>query len=524
MHFKRFGSAMIVRATLAEEAELRQGAKRHLLSKFAPGTYAGAEVNFIAQHQYQFFESKLNSIIPLFASRDAAEFLLSQYDEASKVFHGTDLESETEKEEWMSIEGSFKRAIKYIVELMCIKQHLGSPVAEKERLSLLMGTAISCAEQMADLAEMSGRVFSIFPNDCLAVVHDRESPPDYELSVTGKYSDYDTTFYNRVTRDRGARDRFAGKITYDINVKEHEMHLGQAFFSSFGANYSNHIAIIGEVINCSRPAPNTFPTLFVKRDELIRKFSEASGFSENCISNALSAFTLTPEKLLEEQRVLWNPKQEYRALCRGFFSFPHESGTHLAFSSSMVKENVILLMSAVAYQWLPAEWRNQTTNRALKKVSLEAGKWFERLVIKNLNSIGIVGQRAKNYVGEKSLRIPDLVGEIDFLGYNAKQNAIVIIESKMISTGLEARFWRDDLYKFVTGKRPYAEQLRRKVSWVELEQKQIRKALNLPSGENIQMAMLTLYPCIADLFIKDFRCVSLTEFMLDWQTQGNWPY
>jgi hypothetical protein len=36
--------------------------------------------------------------------------------------------------------------------------------------------------------------------------------------------------------------------------------------------------------------------------------------------------------------------------------------------------------------------------------------------------------------------------------------------------------------------------------------------------------MLTLYPCIAGGFIADFPCVSLTEFMLDYEQKGTWPY
>jgi hypothetical protein len=53
----------------------------------------------------------------------------------------------------------------------------------------------------------------------------------------------------------------------------------------------------------------------------------------------------------------------------------------------------------------------------------------------------------------------------------------------------------------------------------------ITKALGLgQSPDQIQAAMLTLYPCIAREFIADFECVSLTEFMLDFKEAGLWPY
>jgi hypothetical protein len=40
----------------------------------------------------------------------------------------------------------------------------------------------------------------------------------------------------------------------------------------------------------------------------------------------------------------------------------------------------------------------------------------------------------------------------------------------------------------------------------------------------VASAMLTLYPCIAREFIPDFPCVSLTEFLLDYEQRSSWPY
>ena len=56
------------------------------------------------------------------ASRDAAELFLFQYDEANRILHGKDLLGIGRREEWEAIEGTFRRALKYIVELMCIRR------------------------------------------------------------------------------------------------------------------------------------------------------------------------------------------------------------------------------------------------------------------------------------------------------------------------------------------------------------------------------------------------------------------
>jgi len=89
---------------------------------------------------------------------------------------------------------------------------------------------------------------------------------------------------------------------------------------------------------------------------------------------------------------------------------------------------------------------------------------------------------------------------------------------------LEARYWRDDLDEYVLRAGSYAERFRRKISWAIENRKAIAVALGFDSVGNIGAAMLTLYPCIARTFISDFPCVSLTEFMLDYERAKQWPY
>ena len=111
-----------------------------------------------------------------------------------------------------------------------------------------------------------------------------------------------------------------------------------------------------------------------------------------------------------------------------------------------------------------------------------------------------------------------------FRSYHAPQELLVLIEAKMTMTGLEARFWRDDLDEFVFRQGSYAERFRRKLSWVSENRAAIATALGCGPVGRIGAAMLTLYPCIASTFIPDFPCVSLTEFMLDYERAKQWPY
>ena len=101
---------------------------------------------------------------------------------------------------------------------------------------------------------------------------------------------------------------------------------------------------------------------------------------------------------------------------------------------------------------------------------------------------------------------------------------MVVVEAKMAMTGLEARYWRDDVDEFVSRPGSYAEHFRRKIIWVKENRDAISVALGLPIVEKIGCVMVTLYPCIARVFIDDFPCVSMAEFMLDYNRQAKWPY
>jgi len=98
------------------------------------------------------------------------------------------------------------------------------------------------------------------------------------------------------------------------------------------------------------------------------------------------------------------------------------------------------------------------------------------------------------------------------------------IEAKMVRSGLEAAFWRDDLSEFLRGNQSHAAKFRRKIAWADENKLAIAASLGAPEPIHFRYALVTLYPCIASEMISDFPCVSLTEFMLDYRRVGRWPY
>lgn len=528
MPIERFGDVSIFRPTAATAHFVRLGGREHLFSRFSTGEYRGAKnANSVLQHQYQYFEQILNSVIPLISSRDAADFLLFQYDEATRILHGAGIDNPIERERWQRLEPIFKRAIKYLVELICLNANIPSKEVSYREARTALEVAVACAESMVVLSHESDRAHGIFPQYCLIRILENHSS-GLEVSVEGEGANYTNDFAKRIDRDRDSRHKFVPSPQFDNHTAAHQGHLDDVFCTTFDLSYGDFIGAIKCVIeNCQPvPGPHSPPTLFVLRSAVIDGLVKSKPFRQ-AIDLAISGFTVSPERLKAEKRVLWNPKQEGRAYRRGFFLFPHEMGPHLAFSREMAKETLVQLVSSVCFRYLPAEWRTSTTEDGLDSLSRAASRWFEDVVHGAMRTIGIAGQRLHREFGRldrRKIRIPDSVGEIDFLGYLPEQKMLILVEAKMTRTGIEPRYWRDDLDQFVTGSGSYAERFRRKVAWVSQNREVISDALNFGPVAEVGEVMLTLYPCIARHFIADFPCVSVTEFMLDYEEAKKWPY
>ena len=525
--FEQFGDVRIFRPSHGTESFIRRRGRTHLFSRFSPGEYRGAEAaNAVIQHQFKFYESLLQPMIPQLASRSAAEFLLFQYDEAWRLIHGKGILDLHERKKWETVEPIFKRAIKYLVELICLNEFNSPAKPTFDEALFAMESALVCAECMVDLAQQSDSAHLVFRNDCVVRIFE-SGLLDFEITVEGKYAGFDQALSARVIRDRQSRDRFVGFPQFDYHTPTHQKYLDAAFSESFGMSYGEFIAAIRAVIEGCQPSlhPRAFPTLFVHRGQVLDELIKFNS-SRSSIERAIDGFSIFPKNLKADNRVIWNPKQESRAYRRGFFVFPHESVPHLAFSREMAKESLMQLVFWVSFKRLPAEWRTPETVKALDGLLHAAGEWFEGVVCRNLRSLGIVGQRAHRTIGtgHRQIIIPSDVGEIDFLGYHPQQKLLVLAEAKMVMTGLEARYWRDDLDEFVFRAGSYAERFRRKLMWVTENRQTISEALGFDPAVEVGSVMLTLYPCIARTFISDFPCVSVAELMLDYECERRWPY
>jgi len=534
--FERFGGIDIFRPGWRATIMLRNEAEAHFRSVFKPGEYVGREiVNRALQHHFGFYANKLSDILPSIASRDYIEFVLHQYEQSVLVdqFPTGNSFSEQNSISWQQTGSKLRRALKYLAERTVLLWPPETAAINADHAQMLRQAemALICAEQLIDLYMTSDKVFSSFSEETVL-----EVLPEGQLEVFRTHTpcDFTSTFLERVHRDAKHRSTYVPLHGLHQIPRLQDTYLADAFRDTIGLPYSDVLAVLHVVIDHAIPPPKGFQIPFCFRDRIVDEVVKHAGFPRHAVENSLAGFTVSRAGMTAEGREVFKPKQEYRAYRRGFFEMPHDSGTHLTWSKGMAQECYVLLLTELALKQIPAEWRSTSVEAAVSRLCNAVGNWFEALVAQNMNKIGIIGLHSVERVigrGRVSVRIPPEVGEIDFIGYSARDDAIIVSECKYVRGGTESRFFRDEIKAFTEGNGCHMKQLARKVEWVAQNFQDVRAALadalDTPAASEarrILSAMLTHYPNCAGYFWSDAPCVSLTELMLDYQEHNRWPY
>lgn len=524
----------VFRPRLDTESLIRREAERHLRDGYSCGTYSDpAKINGILQHQFGFFHRLLGERLPDLASRHIVEFLLHQYGQTSKIelqYKKGNLSAQ-DVGAWNRWGPTMRRGVKYLAERVALLEPGEAPrAAEHARLQLTEECTI-CAEQLVNLYIESDQTFMLFPDETDLTI--RPEGTDYYLDL--KVRDFDRfDIRPRIERDMRNQSRFVPSPPFQLDFKAHAAILDVTFKQSFGFSWTDAMAALKHLIDTAVVPDKGFDIPFCRQDVVIDGMSKnIPGATLETAGRFLQGFSLPVKKMREEGREIWKPKQEYRALRRGFFEFPHPTGPHIVWSREMARECVFMLTKGVVFQRIPPEWKSTEVNAGLAKLSNQAGKWFEGVTEDNLAKVGIVGVKSLKGVGmgDKRIAVPAEVGELDFLGYHPGWRLLVLLECKMVDGAFEPKYMRDDISTFVKADKSYVRKFRRKVEWVRNSLKAVCAGLGtvMPkvgpiAPANLATAMVTLHPTLASVFITDLPCVSLTELMIDIEERGAWPY
>ena len=530
--FEGFNGIQVLRPGHIAEILLRSDAEKHFRARYAPGVVTGKEnVNNVYRHHFAFYADTLNRVLPPIASRDFIELLLGQYDRSVEIdllAKKGQLSPERDTR-WQHLGPVLRRALKYLSERVVMLGPTSRPSRDSDILRNAE-TALICAEQLIRLYIESDRVYFLPGEPAIEILPEGES----DIFRNAGEDVYGTKMLPRIVRDRQHREDFMPLAPPQMLPAEQEKHMADAFRQTMGISLNEALSVIHQTIGRAVPHPGGFNTLFCRKQMIIDGISKASGYPAKSVQQALDGFTITKDGMVSEGREIFRPKQEYRAFRRAFFEMPHETGPHLAWSKEMAIESYIQLGFGMAYGQFPREWASPGVRAAGGRLSNARGKWFESVVASNFDKVGIIGvASAKDQIGRgaAALRIPQDIGEIDFLGISPRDDAVIVAECKCVQGSYEPNTDRDDIKDFNTGDDAYMKKLAKKAKWVFDNVAAVSTALSSVVGavpkaklRRVHSIMVTYYPAPAALFWDKTPCVSLTEFMLDYQEKGAWPY
>ena len=535
MNFESFGHIKIVRPSIESELFFRQKLEAFVRGNFETKKYVTKnEISSILNKIVSYLDTELRENIKQITSRDFIEFILYQYDLSYEINQNLDTLGLEQKERWRQLGPIFRRAVKYIAELSVLYQHDDIRVLDNGSLEKKLDICFICAEQIYIFSAESDTSFHIFPDDTFLEILPASSKNYIRFSLSKKYEDFSKTMLERISYD--TKHKASCFDLNDIpmyNASICENFLNSVFQSDLGISYSECIGCINTVIDCSIPAQNSFVP-FCEKKMIIKKLNASYNIAFEKIKLALSAFTISKEKMLEENRVCYKPKQKYRASARAFFELNWKTGMHYVWSPKMAVESYVTLCRNIVFGNVPPEWYTDAIKTAIGSLNLFLGKWFEKKVGEKLSELGYRGKLNVKNIGNgcHEIIVPqEGVGEIDFLGYSCREKILLIVECKLVKEGFDPVYFRDSIKEFTVGEKSYAHKFRNKIDWVISNIEQIRDAIEFDDSfdngidiQNIRKVMITFAPLFASIFIDDFPCVSLVEFVHDYQENKVYPY
>lgn len=525
LHTRNVGGTAIFRASEAHEGEIYNRVKKCVFRQFSPGTYTDkTDIVNVVNLMYREYYAILDEYLPRINPRHFVAFLTDQYEQYGKVSdaHKSGRLSANDEVFWTSWAIYARRGIKHLMELLCRSRLVTANIAPTQAMQEdAISMVFIAAEELVSLYMRSDNYRHIL--DEVTLTLDPEVYTYFHVAEDNIHP---------FDKRQSFRDlsKYVPTPMFLQDTAAHGEVLNASFIETSGISYTDTLGVIQWVIDTYSDKKHPEQPGCFQWNDAVSTIAQALGILPSRAESVLQGFTLSAENMKE--RELFRPKQEYRAYKRGFFRDQSEGINQVFFSRRMASECLTLLASEVPFRKLPPEWRAGSVNSALNTLSLKAGRWFEDVVAGNLAATGITGSTSVKAISlnkKERLKIPADIGEIDFLGFHEEKKLLVIIEVKQVGFATEPRMHLDDLSKFTLGSDNYSTRFIKKYQWVLENIDSVKQHFNhtfrlTPELNTAGYAMITLYPTIAATKIKDFTCISISEFMHDYHVNEAWPF
>ncbi|MFN8552526.1 MAG: hypothetical protein U0103_13710 [Candidatus Obscuribacterales bacterium] len=527
-----------------KESMFAREADNALRKRFSPGHYVlHSEVTEILRFRISYFNDLTSSFLRQHLTPDVLHFLLSTFDslheiqEVNELLIGNALE-------WRNREGiSLRRAVKFLCEQLLLKTRY----REMKPGKLFPLEGVLCALRASH--EIVKTSMALLDLKCIK---------DYKLKVTIPSADSGEEFFNvepyketiqtfvRAQQRLNVSQQYATLSSKPLidRIDDQDKIIGEALERCFGFRYlqaiefldsvfdNDHFYVLERELITEHNLKFSMQTRSDEFESLLRQLTPLfPEMTKEQMILILQAFSICPDRIASESdRQEWNPKLEYRLYRRGILLVPFKGKTYIRFSRGMVRESLLRLFTDICFGQYPKEWDCTDLRVQLGTLVKENGAWFEQEVSAQFDKLGIPGFPQVTFLRLKKGTVKIAPGEIDQLIFSKKHNAVIVVECKMLKWATESSQWRNEVSQFITEDKGFVAKLRAKVQWVRDNIQLVCEAFEVKEVPIdyktciVSAAFISYHPLHSSCFIEDVPCVGLTDFVQDYQIEGDWPY
>jgi len=470
------------------------------------------------------------------SSRNLSDYFLFQYEQLSKVIkqHLSGKLNAADDLWCQKNAPSIQIALRFIVERIVLLGEQDDSSIKQSDKNVQAHYMYLCAKSLVDLSVLSDQTFRAYPEHTRMTVTPGGTP-FWELKLDA----LDPSFSRRLTdaqlnnSDKQRMKELLNNIDIAGDSELRRKHLDSPLTDLIGADLRTVHNVLSFFAQPFRAPDGRFPIPFRKEEMLFEHLSQRFSLDREIIKNIVKAFLLTRENMSTETHELYISDNDYRSFIRPLFRLPHADGWHITYSPEMVRESIDHFHTMLAFQKGPAEWM-PALSASLSRLTNEITKKFENRFAELMTERGFEGRRFKDSVGTQldELAIPKDVGELDYLGYSAKHNLILVAECKLCRWGSTPKDYFNDRREFIDNVDSHLSQVTRKANWVKKELPKILKGMksvhaipkNVSTPLRVAHCIVTYYPTPVSLFVRTCPCISFSRLMDAIDQSGDWPF
>ncbi|MZP31442.1 hypothetical protein GTO91_17255, partial [Heliobacterium undosum] len=301
-----------------DQSKLHTEAGYFLRRKYQPGEYSDPIIiNNILKDLYGFYYQVMKKELDKINYLSTIDFIYYQHEQWTKIFN----EWRNNKESFSEEEDEFlkdniptiRRAMKHIIETLCLMKPSWNNGISSPKLAGYLGRAVAAAEVSFITTQLSNQTFKLFPNNTKLIVFPKNYRKPIDIILEDNCKEKIQGFYSRQKEWEHLTSSSYEDVLSRINsiVSEFPKRLDEAFIKDYGYSFTNIVCVI-TYLGYGMKEPIDASCFIASKSFLLTSASKKLNISEDVISQIIDVFTLKSEELEKESIDIWKQKRKNR--------------------------------------------------------------------------------------------------------------------------------------------------------------------------------------------------------------------